>query len=243
MQLNMSGETIETLLYANNKPVLELKISYPQLMGPLSKGSEDRFNDFYRKQARNLNRKARTKFYHRAMEESRIAENEEVPFTLHSFIRSFTTTRLTPKYVSVVLDRYQYFGGTHGATVRTGNTWDLSTGSQIPLSYFFYNNIPYRKQILNWICKQIELQKKKEEILFFENPLRRAKQYFSEKNYYLTNHSVAIFYPLYTLAPYYAGILSFEIPFDQLNGWIKERKPNETEPYNSGFSGFEGQLL
>ena len=151
MQLSMSGETIETLLYANNKPVLELKISYPQIMGPLSKRSEDRFNDFYRKQARNLNRQARTQFYHRATEEFYVAENEEYPFNLHSFIRTFTTTRLDPRYASIVLDRYQYFGGTHGTTVRTGNTWDLSTGSKVPLSYFFYNDVPYQKQILDLI--------------------------------------------------------------------------------------------
>lgn len=129
-------------------------------------------------------------------------------------------------------------------TVRIGNTWDLSTGSQVPLSYFFYENIPYRKQILNCILKQIEVLKEKEEISFFENPLRKAKQYFDEKNYYLTNRSIVIFYPLYTLAPYHAGIVSFEIPFEHLNGWVKERKPTETAPYRGSFSsGFEEKLL
>ncbi|MBO5213288.1 MAG: DUF3298 and DUF4163 domain-containing protein [Clostridia bacterium] len=244
MQLSMSGETIETLLYRNETPVLELKICYPQIIGPLPKRSEFRFNGFYCNQARNLNRRARTEFYHNASEESRIADEEEYGFTLHSLIRSFFVTRLDPRYCSIALDQYQYFGGTHGMTVRIGNTWDLSTGSQVPLSYFFYENIPYRKQILNCILKQIEVLKEKEEISFFENPLRKAKQYFDEKNYYLTNRSIVIFYPLYTLAPYHAGIVSFEIPFEHLNGWVKERKPTETAPYRGSFSsGFEEKLL
>lgn len=245
MQLNMCGETIESLLYRENKPILELKISYPQIMGPLSQKSEYRFNDYYCKQARNLNRQARTEFYHRASEEARIAGEQEYDFTLHSLIRTFTTMRLNSRYTSVVFDRYQYSGGTHGTTVRIGNTWDFSTGTQVPLSYFFYKNSPYRNVILKLIREQIEQLKKREEILFFENPLRNARQCFSEANYYLTNDAVVIFYPLYTLAPYYAGILTYKIPFNSLDGcWIKDRKPSEIPPYTGGFTArFGNELL
>ncbi len=244
MQLNMSGETIESLLYRENKPILELKISYPQIMGPLSKQSEYRFNDHYCKQARNLNRQARTEFYHRASEEARIAQEQEYDFTLHSIIRTFITTRLDSRFSSVVFDRYQYFGGTHGTTVCVGNTWDLSVGLQVPLSYFFYKNAPYRNVILRSVCEQIKRQKEQEEILFFENPLRNAKQCFSETNYYLTHNAITIYYPLYTLAPYYAGILTYQIPFDAFNGfWVKDRKPIEITSCSKGFIGRFGTEL
>ncbi len=244
MQLNMSGETIESLLYRENKPVLELKISYPQIMGPLSKQSEYRFNDHYCRQARNLNRQARTEFYHRASEEARIAQEQEYDFTLHSIIRTFSTTRLDLRYGSVVLDRYQYFGGTHGTTVRSGNTWDFSLGMKVPLSYFFYKNAPYRNIIYKSVCEQIKKQKEREEILFFENPLRNARQCFNEANYYLTNNAVAVYYPLYTLAPYYAGILTYKIPFDSFHGlWVRDRRPPETPPYSGGFTAQLGNEL
>lgn len=237
MQLNMSGETIESLLYRENRPILELKISYPQVMGPLSKQSEYRFNDFYCKQARILNRQARTEFYHRAAEEARIAGEQEYDFTLHSFIRTFTTTRLDLRYTSLFFDRYQYCGGPHGITARSGNTWDFSIGAQISLSYFFKKNVPYRNKLLENICKQIEHQKEREEILFFENPLRNARQCFSESNFYLTNNAIVIYYPLYTLAPYYAGILCYKVPFNALDGcWAKARRPVETAPFTGGFS-------
>ncbi len=244
MQPNMSGETIESLLYRENKPILELKISYPQIMGPFSKESEYRFNDYYRIQARNLNKKARTQFYNRAAEESRIAEEQEYDFTLHSFLRTFTSPRVDTRYTSILLDRYQFCGGTHGTTVRKGNTWDLSIGTQVPLSYFFYNNTPYRKIITDSICEQISMEQKKQEILFFENPLQNAKQCFHESNYYLSHNAVVVFYPLYTLAPYYAGILSYQIPFSRFDKcWIPKRKPRETNPYTGRFSVESGTEL
>lgn len=245
MQLSMSGETIETLLYRENKPILELKISYPQIMGPLSKRSEYRFNEYYRNKARTLNRQARTEFYHRASEEYRSSREQEFDFTLHSFLRTFATARLDSRYTSLYFDRYNYSGGLHGTTVRRGNTWDFLRGIQIPLSYYFHANSPYKKIILKSIGKQIEQQKETEEIFFFENPLRNAKQRFNEANYYLTHDAIVIYYQLYTLAPYYAGILSYKIPFQILDGcWIKSRRPREITPYEGAFSQrTDGELL
>ena len=237
MQLTMSGESIETLMYRGTKAILELKLSYPQIMGPLSKRSEYRFNDHYCRQTRALNRQARTEYYHKASEEARMAEEQEYDFTLHSLIRTFTTTRLEQRFTSVVFDRYQYTGGPHGTTVRSGNTWDFLTGSQVALPYFFNPNAPYRKVILQQIEHQISGQKEREEIPFFENPLRNAKQCFNEANYYLTNNSLALFYPLYTLAPYYSGILVYKIPFAALDGcWANGKRPIESAQVNMGFS-------
>ena len=226
MQLNMSGESIESLLYCETKPVLELKISYPQIMGPLSKKSEFRFNDLYCRQARTLNRKARTELYRQATEAYRNAQAQEYDFNLYSYIRTFCAPRLDRIYTSVIFDLYVYYGGAHGMTVRTGQTWDFRTGARIPLSYFFQQNTPYRKIILNSITEQVREQVKKEEILFFDNPEQNIRQYFREQNFYLTGNSFVFFYPLYTLAPYYAGILCYKVPFEELkNCFASERHP------------------
>ena len=122
-------------------------------------------------------------------------------------------------------------------TIRMGNTWDFAKGTQVSLSYFFRNNALYRRILTQNICEQIELQQKKQEILFFENPLQKAKRYFSEENYYLTHDSVVIFYPLYTIAPYYTGILSYAIPFSKLEKcWVPSRRPQTIPPYEGRFS-------
>lgn len=237
MTLTMSGETIESLLYRENKPVLEIKISYPQILGPLSKKSEFRFNDYYRNHARQLNRKARTEFYRIASEEFRIAKEEEFDFNLHSFLRTFSSPRVDHRYTSIVLDEYQFSGCAHGMTVRKGNTWDLTAGKQVPLSYFFRKESSYKKILMENICREMELQQKKQEILFFENPLKKAKQYFHEEHYYLTHDAIVIFYPLYTIAPYHAGILSYQVPFSMFEKhWIPSRKPPIISPYEGRFS-------
>lgn len=217
MKISMSGETIESLLYRENKAVLELKISYPQIMGQLSQKSEYRFNHYYRTQARNLNRRARTELYRRAADDARLATDEEYDFTLHSFIRTFSAPRTEPRYTSVVFDQYQFSGGAHGFTVRTAETWDLSVGKRIPLSSFFLPQTAYKKLIIKYIRNQIEEQKKREEISFFEDPLRNALIHFNESNFYLTNNGISVFYPLYTLAPYHEGILAYNVPFSEFS--------------------------
>ncbi len=244
MKLTMSGQTIENLLYSNQKPILELKISYPQIMGPLSKQGEYRFNDFYRTSALELNRRVRSELFRKAEEEARGAAEQEYDFTLHSFVKTFTVPRLDSKYTSVALDTYRFDGGAHGTTVRRGNTWDLTKGIQVPLSYFFRKNAPYRRVILNEISKQIVNQKDKGEIIFFENPIGNARKSFSERNYYLTHNSVTIFYPLYSLAPYYAGILTYKVPFSVLEDyWLPANKPVEVPPYNGNFSKVVAEFL
>lgn len=244
MKLNLSGETIESLLYSANTPVLELKIAYPQIMGQLSKQSEFRFNDYYCSQARAINRSTRTECYHRACEEFRLAREQEYDFTLHSFLRSFYISRLAPHYTSVIFDRYQYTGGPHGMTVRTANTWDFHTGKIVQLSHFFRKDAPYKKKILQFISREIEKQKETEEILFFENPLRNARHCFQEQNYYLSHEGITVFYPLYTLAPYYAGILNYKIPFSELDGsWATGRRPEVIPPYTGSFSAGSGPDL
>lgn len=244
MKLNINGETIETLLYRENRPVLELKIAYPQIMGPLSKKSEYNFNEFYRRQARSLNVKARTEFYMRASEEARLASEQEFDFTLHSYLRTYSVPRLDRQFTSVVFDRYQYCGGPHGTTIRKTDTWDFSVGRKIPLSHFFQKSAPYKKVLLHEIENQIGEQQKKEEVLFFENPLRNARIHFNEMNFYLTGNSITVFYPAYTLAPYYAGILTYKIPFSYLTGmWNKEKHPSEVKGNESTDSPLFGKDL
>ena len=244
MQLTISGENIESLLYRENKPILELKISYPQIMGPLSKQAEFHFNDYYRKQSRQINLYARTKLHRRASEECRSADEKEYDFTMHSHIRTFSVPRLDPRYTSIILDQYHYEGRLHGMTQRTGNTWDLSRGVVVPLSYFFRKNAAYRGRIMDYICNQIKQQKEGGEIPFFENPLRIAKTFFQEANYYLSNDGIILYYPLYTLAPYCAGILSYKIPFGTLDGcWASKRKPTEIPAYTGSFATERERLL
>lgn len=245
MQLNVTGEKIENLLYWENKPVLELKISFPQLLGPLSKESEYRFNRYYRTLAMRWNSRGRTVMFRRACEEAKVAKTMEYDFELHSFIRAFSVPRLEERYCSVITDQYQFLGGTHGLTVRNADLWDFRLNRKIAISGLFQSFATFKRILLQQVFQKIKLQMEKEEILFFENPLRNAVEFFREKNCYLTEDSIAVFYPLYTLAPYYAGILTYYVPFSVFEGcWIKNRAPNiASKNFGSDLAPFTDGLL
>lgn len=227
MELRISGENINRLLAEGQKPVLEIKIAYPQILGNLSRVSEYNFNDFYRIQARTVNRNVQTNVFSKAKRDYLTALSDEYDFTLHSYLQTFTVTRLEEQFTSLYIDTYRYNGGLHGITARQGNTWDLKRGVRVTLSYFFRRSSPYRAIALKHILKKIKAQTN-----CFETASTLAKQRFSERNFYLTGDSIGIFYPTYAIAPFHEGIQTFEIPFSEFkNCWIPQRNPSCIKKY------------
>lgn len=99
-----------------------------------------------------------------------------------------------------------------GITIRSSQNWDLQSGKQFLLSYF-YKNPYYIINILKEINLQIKNQIESGSNYYFDNYCELVLENFSFKNFYLTNDSVAIFYQQYDIAPYSSGIPIFYIPF------------------------------
>src|SRR5699024_9427960 len=60
-------------------------------------------------------------------------------FPFHSFEADmrYTITYNDNCFLSLYTDIYEFTGGAHGNTVRTSNTWNLCSGENVYLSYFF----------------------------------------------------------------------------------------------------------
>ena len=127
-------ETVSDLLYYDKKPVLELYIEYPQVSGPFSKFSEEKFNSYYLKKARRENRYARENVYFETVREYKALKKEGFPFMLNSYRSTFEEEFSSEKYVSLTFDLYTFTGGAHGFTERTADTWDMKRGERVGLS-------------------------------------------------------------------------------------------------------------
>ena len=96
---------------------------------------------------------------------------------------------------------------------RWGDTWDLAEGFPLPLSAFFPSHSNWRRQLLTQAAEEICRREAAGTSLFREDWRRRLRRSLNSRNFYLTGEGLAIFFPMYALAPAAEGIPTFLIPY------------------------------
>src|SRR5690606_5579807 len=93
-------------------------------------------------------------------------------------------------------------------------TFDVRTGEMLTLSDIFgLSDEEALKKVYQLVISQIEEAKDKEGI-YFDNYRENVKSY-SETDFLLGPNGIIFYYQLYTIAPYAAGIPTFELPYDE----------------------------
>mgnify|MGYP001625529868 FL=1 len=211
MNIESKTQRIESLLYYRVKPVLEIRIDYPCFSGKLSQKSEHVLNSYYLHRAKNLNTYARTKLYPAAVTHFRKSKNNGYEFNFHTFYHTFQPTFLSQNLISLYEDQSVYTSGAHPYTQRFSQTWDVCTPKILKLKNFFVPQFRYADYFIKEIIRQIECSENKDD--YFDGVASLVRKYFNENNFYITPKGFVIYYPLYTIAPYYTGIQTFTIPF------------------------------
>lgn len=221
MTTEIRTERIEDLLFSDTKPVLEIKIEYPQIFGRISGLCENRFNREHMNSAAKANAYARNELFKKAVDSFKNSEKTGFPFNFMTFERTLTVSRLGEDIISIYFDTFKYEGGAHGMTSRTADTRNAKNGAILPLGSFFVKGFHYTRYIQENISKQISADLKNGESVYYKNAPERCKRNFNEKRYYLSDTGFIFFYPTYSLAPYCAGIRTFEVPFEDFGNNLK----------------------
>lgn len=135
-----------------------------------------------------------------------------VPYQLFS---KYNITN-TENIISFYIDYYQFTGGAHGMTTRIAYNVDKSKGIKLQLKDLFNNNYDYKSVIDKEINKQI----KKDPDKYFT-----GKEGFNgikeNQSFYIRDNTIVIYFGLYEIAPYVAGIQEFSIPSKLFKGNYK----------------------
>lgn len=115
------------------------------------------------------------------------------------------------QYLSLYIDYYSYTGGAHGMTVRQAYNYDLKTGKQLALADLFKPSYDYKTFINQAIREQISTQAD----VFFEGEMG-FNGISDQQPYYLKDGQLIVYFGLYEIAPYAAGIQEFRIPLFDL---------------------------
>lgn len=116
-------------------------------------------------------------------------------------------------FLSLYIDYYSYTGGAHGFTERVPYNIDLSTGQELILGDLFTSDYDYSSIINEFIAEQIEANPE----IFFEGN-SGFTGIDEQQSYYIKDDALVIYFGLYEIAPYAAGIQEFKMPLQTFEG-------------------------
>lgn len=212
-QADVQARAAEEKLEYQGVTMVNVDISYPEIRGEISKLCAKRFNEHYAREAQSQRRHARVELYGSAVEDFKYTQEKGYPFHAYELMQAFSVTFNSLPVLSLYYDVYQYTGGAHGMTDRTGDTWDLQHCRMLSMGDLFRRGYDYTVPILKYVSVEAARRQASGEASYFEGLEQNIRKYFDEKNFFLSCQGLNVFYPLYSIAPYYVGIQVFTVPY------------------------------
>jgi len=200
--------------------VLKLTIKYPVISMKYNPKTEWNINNQI---AMNVSEYIRYAdyLYQQAVDNYNYSQTNDFPFNPYEAYMEYTVTYNENCFLSVYVDKYEYTGGAHGNTVRSSDTWELCSGTQLPLYSFFKSGTNYNHVLTEEITKQAEYNLKQNQHIYFDDYKSLILKSFNQQSFYLTSNGMVIYYQQYDIAPYSTGIVEFLIPYATI-GWYPQ---------------------
>ena len=202
------GRIAEELTY-EDIAMVSADFRYP-IVESGNKKVDKRLSGYYRHIARTLLRRAKYELLPDAVDEWRFATENGYPFRPFEIVMKYTVTQNDDDILSLYYDVYEYTGGAHGTTKRSGDTWRASTGWFVDLMDFFPRGANYKRILTDNAVKIAAEQTAAGTHQYFDNYPKLIKKYFSPSKFYVMPEAIAIFYDQYAIAPGYEGTPVFE---------------------------------
>lgn len=218
---NISMRRYKHTFKYDNIDVFTLTIIYPIIHMPNNQLSQAIINHQINRQISDYYMYASSKLYELAVETYKDSLANNFPFHSFEAYMEYTITYNENGYLSLYVDKYEYTGGAHGNTIRSSDTWELCTGTHIPLYCYFKPETNYKELLIKEIIRQADENMNSDAPPYFEDYRKLIVEYFNPSSYYLTPEGLAIYYQQYEIAPYATGIVVFTIPYSII-GWYPE---------------------
>ena len=211
-QLSTEAMTTEREWTVEEIPVLTAAVSLPEPV-PAADRISRRIRRYYQLQCRSFLRYCEAYLLPLAAAEYRAALAASQPLPrLHAELTYQVTYNEGGLWSLYTQSREQGPGG-QTALLRRGDTWDLASGYPVALSALFPRRSGWRRRLLEAVEAEAAQRTAAGVSQYHEGVRRRLRQYFNPQNFYLTGAGLAVFYPMYAIAPAMEGIPVFTIPY------------------------------
>ncbi|HBE9444289.1 DUF3298 and DUF4163 domain-containing protein [Clostridioides difficile] len=206
----LSVSTIGSKTIVKNDEYLESTINMPVITNSnkiVERSTNDKIkNDIF-------------EFYNKSYKEAKQYLKDN-PDEKNKFVANvdFELKKNTDSALSIKVRYYTYSGGAHGFYQDIAYNVDMRTGKFLELMDLFKDNTKYKEVIDEEIKRQIaELEKKNEENIGIYN----FKGIKENQNFYLQDDNLVIYFDLYDITPYAAGIPEFSINKKLISSMLK----------------------
>ncbi len=136
----------------------------------------------------------------------------------------YSPTRIDNKVLSLFGTQVTYSGAIHPDRVCASASYDLKTGDVLTLA-----SIMHKDASLASFCELVleSLKQMSEGDYLYENYEKTVQKRFSvdpatDEDWYFTQNGLCFYFAPYEIAPYASGIITVEIPYEELGGLLYE---------------------
>ena len=211
-QLSTEAMTTEREWTVEEIPVLTAAVSLPEPV-PAADRISRRIRRYYQLQCRSFLRYCEAYLLPLAAAEYRAALAASQPLPRFHAELTYQVTYNEGGLWSLYTQSREQGPGGQTALLRRGDTWDLASGYPVALSALFPRRSGWRRRLLEAVEAEAAQRMAAGVSQYHEGVRRRLRQYFNPQNFYLTGEGLAVFYPMYAIAPAMEGIPVFTIPY------------------------------
>ncbi len=211
-QLSTEAMTTEREWTVEEIPVLTAAVSLPEPV-PAADRISRRIRRYYQLQCRSFLRYCEAYLLPLAAAEYRAALAASQPLPRFHAELTYQVTYNEGGLWSLYTQSREQGPGGQTALLRRGDTWDLASGYPVALSALFPRRSGWRRRLLEAVEAEAAQRTAAGVSQYHEGVRRRLRQYFNPQNFYLTGEGLAVFYPMYAIAPAMEGIPVFTIPY------------------------------
>lgn len=202
------GVTVKTECIEEELPTIEISLKIPVLVGDFP--WIDAMNRlFARSREYVVTLKDEAEKWHEE------ASQADLPCWPYEAVADYEVMHNQEGFLSLVLTFYEYTGGAHGMTYRQAYNIELVTGRILVLEDLFMTD-EFKESIAQRITQELTEHPDGYFITEF-----KAKDLDRTQPFYLKEGNLVVFFGLYEIAPYAAGMPSFSIPLKELESSLR----------------------
>ncbi|MGL5713655.1 MAG: DUF3298 and DUF4163 domain-containing protein, partial [Paraclostridium sp.] len=202
---------VDTQTITNNKKYINSIINIP-IVRTDNKSVERKINSKIKQDIMNS--------YYKIEEEAKRyykgAPKEEIRPYIYNV--NFEVKKNSDNMLSIVVTYYQDSGGAHGFYENESYNFYTEDGNNLTLDELFIKDKNYKMVIDNNIIQQVKNMSKEEDYKIYD--FRGIKD---NQKFYIQDDNIVIYFDLYEIAPYVAGIPEFFINISDISHIVKEK--------------------
>lgn len=222
-QLHTEPASAEREWTVEEIPVLSASVSLPEPV-PAADRLSRRIRRYYQLQCRSFLRYCEAYLLPAAAEACRTALEASQPIPKFRAELTYRVTYNEGGLWSLYTQSRESGPGGRTVLLRRGDTWDLASGYPVALSAFFPRRSGWKRRLLDTAEAEIQQQEQAGAARYHEGIRRLLRRHFNPQNYYLTPEGLAIFYPMYAIAPAAEGIPVFTVPYSRSGPALPSRE-------------------